>query len=96
MTYTVTDIENGTHTGRLTASVAYDNKQATTDADRQVTGAPPAFTNTYTASGAYAGIDVTKTLVGTPLKNGMFPFTIEAMTYNGTTAPQRLIPISRS
>lgn len=87
VTYTVTDIENGTHTGRLTASVAYDNKQATTDADRRVTGAA-AFTNTYTASGAYAGIDVTKTLVGTPLKNGMFPFTIEAMTYNGTTAPE--------
>lgn len=87
VTYTVTDIENGTHTGRLTASVAYDNKQATTDADQQVTGAA-AFTNTYTASGAYAGIDVTKTLVGTPLKNGMFPFTIEAMTYNGTTAPE--------
>lgn len=87
VTYTVTDIENGTHTGKLTASVAYDNKQATTDADRQVTGAA-AFTNTYTASGTYAGIDVTKTLVGTPLKNGMFPFTIEAMTYNGTTAPE--------
>ncbi len=87
VTYTVTDIENGKHTGKLTASVAYDNKQATTDADRQVTGAA-AFTNTYTASGAYAGIDVTKTLVGTPLKNGMFPFTIEAMTYNGTTAPE--------
>ena len=87
VTYTVTDIENGTHTGKLTASVAYDNKQATTDADRQVTGAA-AFTNTYTASGIYAGIDVTKTLVGTPLENGMFPFTIEAMTYNGTTAPE--------
>ncbi len=87
VTYTVTDIENGTHTGRLTASVAYDNKQATTDADRQVTGAA-AFTNTYAASGTYAGIDVTKTLVGTPLKNGMFPFAIEAMTYNGTKAPE--------
>lgn len=87
VTYTVTDIENGTHTGKLTATVAYDNKQAMTDVDRQVTGAA-AFTNTYTASGAYAGIDVTKTLVGTPLKNGMFPFTIEAMTYNGTTAPE--------
>ena len=87
VTYTVTDIENGTHTGKLTASVAYDNKQATTDADRQVTGAA-AFTNTYTASGTYAGIDVTKTLVGTPLENGMFPFTIEAMTYNGTKAPE--------
>lgn len=87
VTYTVTDIENGTHTGRLTASVAYDNKQATTDADRQVTGAA-AFTNTYAASGTYAGIDVTKTLVGAPLKNGMFPFAIEAMTYNGTKAPE--------
>ena len=87
VTYTVTDIENGTHTGKLTASVAYDNKQATTDADRQVTGAA-AFTNTYTASGIYAGIDVTKTLVGTPLGNDMFPFTIEAMTYNGTKAPE--------
>lgn len=87
VTYTVTDIENGTHTGKLTASVAYDNKQATTDADRQVTGAA-AFTNTYAASGTYAGIDVTKTLVGTPLENDMFSFTIEAMTYNGTTAPE--------
>lgn len=87
VTYTVTDIENGTHAGKLTASVAYDNKQATTDTDRQVTGAA-AFTNTYTASGTYAGIDVTKTLVGTPLENGMFPFTIEAMTYNGTKAPE--------
>ena len=87
VTYTVTDIENGKHTGKLTASVAYDNKQATTDADRQVTDAT-AFTNIYAASGTYAGIDVTKTLVGTPLKNGMFPFTIEAMTYNGTTAPE--------
>lgn len=87
VTYTVTDIENGKHTGKLTASVAYDNKQATTDADRQVADAA-AFTNIYAASGTYAGIDVTKTLVGTPLKNGMFPFTIEAMTYNGTTAPE--------
>lgn len=87
VTYTVTDVENGKHAGKLTASVAYDNKQATTDVDRQVTGAA-AFTNTYTASGTYAGIDVTKTLVGTPLKNGMFPFTIEAMTHNGTTAPE--------
>lgn len=87
VTYTVIDIENGKHTGKLTASVAYDNKQATTDADRQVTDAA-AFTNIYAASGTYAGIDVTKTLVGTPLKNGMFPFTIEAMTYNGTTAPE--------
>lgn len=87
VTYTVTDIENGKHTGKLTASVAYDNKQATTDADRQVTDAA-AFTNIYAAFGTYAGIDVTKTLVGTPLKNGMFPFTIEAMTYNGTTAPE--------
>lgn len=87
VTYTVTDIENGKHTGKLTASVAYDNKQPTTDADRQVTDAA-AFTNIYAASGTYAGIDVTKTLVGTPLKNGMFPFTIEAMTYNGTTAPE--------
>ena len=87
VTYTVTDIENGKHTGKLTASVAYDNKQATTDADRQVTDAA-AFTNIYAVSGTYAGIDVTKTLVGTPLKNGMFPFTIEAMTYNGTTAPE--------
>ena len=87
VTYTVTDIENGKHTGKLTASVAYDNKQATTDADRQVTDAA-AFTNIYAASGTYAGIDVTKTLVGTPLGNGMFPFTIEAMTYNGTKAPE--------
>lgn len=86
VTYTVTDIENGKHTGKLTASVAYDNKQATTDADWQVTDAA-AFTNIYAASGAYAGINVTKTMVGQPLENGAFPFAIEAMTYGGVTAP---------
>ena len=73
----MTDIGNGTHTGRLTASVAYDNKQATTDADRQVTGAA-AFTNAYAASGTCAGIDVTQDSSWYPLKNGMFPFTIRS------------------
>lgn len=88
VTYTVTDLDkDGKHTGKLTATVAYDNSKATTQVDQKVTGAA-AFTNIYAASGTYAGIDVTKTLVGTPLKNGMFPFTIEAMTYNGTTAPE--------
>lgn len=86
VTYTVTDIENGKHTGKLTASVAYDNKQATTQVDQKVTGAA-AFTNIYAASGAYAGINVTKTMVGQPLENGAFPFAIEAMTYGGVTAP---------
>ena len=86
VTYTVTDIENGTHTGKLTASVAYDNSKATTQVDQKVTGAA-AFTNIYAASGAYAGINVTKTMVGQPLENGAFPFAIEAMTYGGVTAP---------
>lgn len=87
VTYTVTDLDkDGKHTGKLTATVAYDNSKATTQVDQKVTDAA-AFTNIYAASGTYAGIDVTKTLVGTPLGNGAFPFTIEPQTYGGTTAP---------
>ena len=87
VTYTVTDLDkDGKHTGKLTATVAYDNSKATTQVDQKVTGAA-AFTNIYAASGAYAGINVTKTMVGQPLENGVFPFAIEAMTYGGVTAP---------
>ena len=87
VTYTVTDLDkDGKHTGKLTATVAYDNSKATTQVDQKVTGAA-AFTNIYAASGAYAGINVTKTMVGQPLENGAFPFAIEAMTYGGVTAP---------
>lgn len=87
VTYTVTDLDkDGKHTGKLTATVAYDNSKATTQVDQKVTGTA-AFTNIYAASGAYAGINVTKTMVGQPLENGAFPFAIEAMTYGGVTAP---------
>ena len=87
VTYTVTDLDkDGKHTGKLTATVAYDNSKATTQVDQKVTGAA-AFTNIYAASGAYAGINVTKTMVGQPLENGVFPFAIESMTYGGVTAP---------
>lgn len=87
VTYTVTDLDkDGKHAGKLTATVAYDNSKATTQVDQKVTGAA-AFTNIYAASGAYAGINVTKTMVGQPLENGAFPFAIEAMTYGGVTAP---------
>ena len=87
VTYMVTDLDkDGKHTGKLTTTVAYDNSKATTQADQKVTDAV-AFTNIYAASGAYAGINVTKTMVGQPLENGAFPFAIEAMTYGGVTAP---------
>lgn len=87
VTYVVTDLDaNGKHTGKLTASVSYDNRQATTTADMQVTDAA-AFTNTYAATGTYAGLDVVKTMTGAPLENGRFPFTIEPQTYHGVTAP---------
>lgn len=87
VTYVVTDLDaNGKHTGKLTASVSYDNRQATTTADTQVTDAA-AFTNTYAATGTYAGLDVVKTMTGAPLENGQFPFTIEPQTYDGVTAP---------
>lgn len=87
VTYVVTDLDaNGKHTGKLTASVSYDNRQATTTPDTRVTDAA-AFTNTYAATGTYAGLDVVKTMTGAPLENGQFPFTIEPQTYDGVTAP---------
>ena len=87
VTYVVSDLDaSGKHTGKLTASVSYDNRQATTTVDAQVTDAA-AFTNAYAATGTYAGLDVVKTMTGAPLENGLFSFAIEPQTYDGVTAP---------
>ena len=51
---------------RLEVSASYDNSEATTPSDRAVTDAA-AFTNTYRASVSYAGINVTKTMLGRDL-----------------------------
>ena len=63
VTYVVSDMNaSGTHTGTLQVqSVTYDNRNALTDADRNITNAA-AFTNVYSASLKYAGFDVTKEL----------------------------------
>lgn len=51
---------------RLEVSASYDNSEATTPSDRAVTDAA-AFTNTYRASVSYAGINVTKRMLGRDL-----------------------------
>lgn len=63
VTYVVSDMDaSGKHTGTLQVqSVTYDNRNALTDADRNITNAA-AFTNMYSASLKYAGFDVTKEL----------------------------------
>lgn len=63
VTYVVSDMDaSGKHTGTLQVqSVTYDNRNALTDADRNITNAA-AFTNVYSASLKYAGFDVTKEL----------------------------------
>lgn len=51
---------------RLEVSASYDNSRATTASDCAVTDAA-AFTNAYRASVSYAGINVTKTMLGRDL-----------------------------
>lgn len=69
VTFKVTDTGEAETPGgpsKLAVSVAYDNRDATTPSDRAVTDAA-AFTNTYRASVSYAGINVTKTMLGRDL-----------------------------
>lgn len=69
VTFKVTDTgeaETPSGPSKLAVSVAYDNSDAKTSADRAVTDAA-AFTNTYRASVSYAGINVTKTMLGRDL-----------------------------
>ena len=93
VTVTVTDTDaNGNHTGKLNASVVYDNLSATVNAaDRNVKNAA-AFTNQYRASGTYAGIDVTKVLNGRNMTVGQFGFSIEADQQNPTGAAALDVP----
>lgn len=69
VTFKVTDTgeaETPSGPSKLAVSVAYDNSGAKTSADRAVTDAA-AFTNAYRASVSYAGINVTKTMLGRDL-----------------------------
>lgn len=72
VTFKVTDTGEAETPGgpsKLAVSVAYDNSGAKTSADRAVTDAA-AFTNTYRTSVSYAGINVTKTMLGRDLAGG--------------------------
>ncbi len=83
VTYVISDTDaDGRHTGELkVASVSYNNANATTKADREVTDAA-AFTNAYHATATFSGLTVTKVLnnknPGTTrnLYAGEFTFTI--------------------
>lgn len=59
--------------GALTATAYYVKQGSTTQQQNA------AFGNTYTASETFAGIDVTKTLEGSDLKEGEFSFTVSAV-----------------
>lgn len=87
VTYVVSDLDkNGNHTGQLAVTVTYNNAGGSTQADKAETDAA-AFTNTYTASGAYAGITVTKKMVGKKLNGRDYTFTIEKASTNAPNVP---------
>lgn len=87
VTYTVSDLnESKNHTGELAATVKYDNAGGSTQADKDEENAA-AFTNTYTASGAYAGITVTKKMAGKKLSSRDYTFTIEKVSPNAPNVP---------
>ena len=85
VTYEVVDTdESGNHVGALRiAKVTYDNGAAT-GTDRDYTDRV-AFTNTYHATGSFAGVDVTKTMTGRALAANDFSFDITGLSYNGYT-----------
>lgn len=82
-TVVVTDLdESGNHTGKLhVSSVTYANAGAS-DADKTVTD-KAAFTNAYHVTGAFAGITVSKTLMGRASTDGQFTFAVTGLWYNG-------------
>lgn len=84
VTYVVSDLDaEGNHTGKLSVvSVTYDNSSATTESDRSY-GDGVAFTNTYHAETAFAGVDLTKTMKGRALGEGDYKFQVSGLAYNG-------------
>ena len=83
VTYVVSDLDaEGNHTGKLSVSVSYDNSGAVTTSDRAYTDGV-AFTNAYHAQTTFAGVDLTKTMLGKALDGGDFNFRVEGLTYDG-------------
>lgn len=81
-TVVVTDLDKGTHTGKLrVSSVTYANTGAS-DADKAVTD-KGAFTNAYHASGTFGGVTVSKTLEGRASTAGQFTFAVTGLWYDG-------------
>ena len=74
VTVTVTfDRDETTH--ELEAVVTYDNSDAVTESDKSVTDAA-AFTNTYSATTIYAGLQIVKAMSGRDLADNEFSFNI--------------------
>lgn len=62
-------------TNELVADVAYDNSDALTEADKAEQNAA-AFTNTYSATTTYAGLEIVKEMSGRDLTDNEFSFSI--------------------
>ena len=62
-------------TNELVADVAYDNSDALTEADEAEQNAA-AFTNTYSATTTYAGLEIVKEMSGRDLTDNEFSFSI--------------------
>ena len=80
VTYVVTDLINGKHTGVLTVTgPTYTNERASAEDAKKTDIA--AFTNEYKAAGNNgAGVSLTKVLHGKAMTNGMFSFTISKVS----------------
>ena len=84
VTVKVTDADDN---GVYEAHVSYssdDGKTASAGNGTVEDTARAAFTNTYTARGSYAGVNIAKTLQGREAGQDEFTFDVTALTYDGT------------